>query len=75
MLIRFELLQKFLLRFLLYYTITRRRYTCNRISFLTILFIQDEALSFIPTISLPSNAASFAFKRQFSPSDKLRLVV
>ncbi|KAG2328370.1 hypothetical protein Bca52824_011098 [Brassica carinata] len=33
--------------------------------------IQDEALSFIPTISLPSNAASFAFKRRFIPSDKL----
>ncbi|CAN6808210.1 unnamed protein product [Brassica oleracea] len=32
---------------------------------------KDEALSFIPTISLPSNAASFAFKRRFSPSDKL----
>ncbi|KAH9782539.1 Outer envelope pore protein 37 [Citrus sinensis] len=31
----------------------------------------DEALSFIPTISLPSNALSFALKRQFSPSDKL----
>ncbi|XP_013631534.1 PREDICTED: outer envelope pore protein 37, chloroplastic-like [Brassica oleracea var. oleracea] len=32
---------------------------------------KDDALSFIPTISLPSNAASFAFKRRFSPSDKL----
>ncbi|XP_050237710.1 outer envelope pore protein 37, chloroplastic [Mercurialis annua] len=32
---------------------------------------KDEALSFIPSISLPSNAASFAFKRQFSPSNKL----
>nr|VDC90315.1 unnamed protein product [Brassica oleracea] len=32
---------------------------------------KDEALSFIPTISLPSNATSFAFKRRFSPSDKL----
>ncbi|KAJ4906500.1 hypothetical protein Rs2_10158 [Raphanus sativus] len=32
---------------------------------------KDEALSFIPTISLPSNAVSFAFKRRFSPSDKL----
>ncbi|KAG2260650.1 hypothetical protein Bca52824_079944 [Brassica carinata] len=32
--------------------------------------MRDEALSFIPTISLPSNAASFAFKRRFS-SDKL----
>ncbi|KAK3204530.1 hypothetical protein Dsin_018576 [Dipteronia sinensis] len=32
---------------------------------------KDEAMSFIPSISLPSNAVSFAFKRQFSPSDKL----
>lgn len=30
-------------------------------------------MSFIPSISLPSNALSFAFKRRFSPSDKLRL--
>ncbi|KAM1424961.1 hypothetical protein ACFX1X_017626 [Malus domestica] len=32
---------------------------------------KDEEMSFIPTLSLPSNALSFAFKRQFSPSDKL----
>ncbi|KAM7280836.1 hypothetical protein ACFE04_007970 [Oxalis oulophora] len=32
---------------------------------------KDEALSFIPSISLPSNALSFAFKRRFTPSDKL----
>ncbi|CAN8318319.1 unnamed protein product [Cochlearia groenlandica] len=32
---------------------------------------KDDALSFIPSISLPSNAASFAFKRRFSPADKL----
>ncbi|GMY33033.1 outer envelope pore protein 37, chloroplastic-like [Fagus crenata] len=32
---------------------------------------KDEQLSFIPSISLPSNALSFAFKRQFGPSDKL----
>ena len=32
-------------------------------------------MSFIPTISLPSNALSFAFKRRFGPSDKLRLVI
>ncbi|KFK37218.1 hypothetical protein AALP_AA4G229100 [Arabis alpina] len=32
---------------------------------------KDDALSFIPSISLPSNAASLAFKRRFSPSDKL----
>ncbi|KAK2641613.1 hypothetical protein Ddye_023376 [Dipteronia dyeriana] len=32
---------------------------------------KDEAMSFIPSISLPSNAVSFAFKRRFSPSDKL----
>eukprot|EP00268_Persea_americana_P025924 TRINITY_DN2526_c2_g1_i4.p1 TRINITY_DN2526_c2_g1~~TRINITY_DN2526_c2_g1_i4.p1 ORF type:complete len:379 (+),score=67.78 TRINITY_DN2526_c2_g1_i4:113-1138(+) len=32
---------------------------------------KDEHLSFIPSISLPSNVASFAFKRRFSPSDKL----
>lgn len=35
--------------------------------------LQDEALSFIPKVSLPSNALSFAFKRRFGPSDKLRL--
>lgn len=58
--------------------------TCKRISYplpsfgsdvkTLFVFIQDDALSFIPSISLPSNAASFAFKRRFSPSDKLRLV-
>ncbi|CAI0433215.1 unnamed protein product [Linum tenue] len=32
---------------------------------------KDEALSFIPTISLPSNAMSFAFKRRFNTSNKL----
>lgn len=32
---------------------------------------KDEALSFIPSISLPSNTLSFAFKRRFSPTDKL----
>ncbi|XP_068666221.1 outer envelope pore protein 37, chloroplastic [Aristolochia californica] len=32
---------------------------------------KDEQMTFIPSISLPSNAASFAFKRRFSPSDKL----
>lgn len=32
---------------------------------------KDEQLSFIPSISLPSNALSFAFKRRFGPSDKL----
>ncbi|KAF5466157.1 hypothetical protein F2P56_016109 [Juglans regia] len=32
---------------------------------------KDEEMSFIPSISLPSNAFSFAFKRQFGPSDKL----
>ncbi|XVF10126.1 hypothetical protein REPUB_Repub07fG0156100 [Reevesia pubescens] len=32
---------------------------------------KDGAMSFIPSISLPSNAVSFAFKRRFSPSDKL----
>ncbi|KAL0551006.1 hypothetical protein IC582_010077 [Cucumis melo] len=32
---------------------------------------KDEALSFIPKVSLPSNALSFAFKRRFGPSDKL----
>ncbi|GAV67151.1 hypothetical protein CFOL_v3_10660 [Cephalotus follicularis] len=32
---------------------------------------KDEEMSFIPSISLPSNALSFAFKRRFSPSDKL----
>ncbi|XP_008801070.1 outer envelope pore protein 37, chloroplastic [Phoenix dactylifera] len=32
---------------------------------------KDEELSFIPSVYLPSNALSFAFKRRFSPSDKL----
>uniref|UniRef100_A0A0E0MKT5 Outer envelope pore protein 37, chloroplastic n=1 Tax=Oryza punctata TaxID=4537 RepID=A0A0E0MKT5_ORYPU len=32
---------------------------------------KDEELSFIPSLSLPSNSLSFAFKRQFTPSDKL----
>ncbi|KAF9663087.1 hypothetical protein SADUNF_Sadunf17G0002100 [Salix dunnii] len=32
---------------------------------------KDEAVSFIPSISLPSNALSFAFKRHFTPSNKL----
>uniref|UniRef100_A0A6M2EAS3 Outer envelope pore protein 37, chloroplastic n=1 Tax=Populus davidiana TaxID=266767 RepID=A0A6M2EAS3_9ROSI len=32
---------------------------------------KDEALSIIPSISLPSNALSFAFKRRFTPSNKL----
>ena len=35
--------------------------------------LQDEQLSFIPSVSLPSNVFSFAFKRRFGPSDKLRL--
>ncbi|WOL00395.1 outer envelope pore protein 37, chloroplastic isoform X2 [Canna indica] len=32
---------------------------------------KDEEMSFIPSISLPSNAVSLAFKRRFSPADKL----
>uniref|UniRef100_A0A7N0ZUB3 Outer envelope pore protein 37, chloroplastic n=1 Tax=Kalanchoe fedtschenkoi TaxID=63787 RepID=A0A7N0ZUB3_KALFE len=32
---------------------------------------KDEDMSFSPSISLPSNALSFAFKRRFSPSDKM----
>ncbi|XP_059291810.1 outer envelope pore protein 37, chloroplastic [Lycium ferocissimum] len=32
---------------------------------------KDEQMTFIPSISLPSNAMSFAFKRRFGPSDKL----
>ncbi|XP_062202282.1 outer envelope pore protein 37, chloroplastic-like [Phragmites australis] len=32
---------------------------------------KDEEISFIPSISLPSNSVSFAFKRQLTPSDKL----
>uniref|UniRef100_A0A803KTX5 Outer envelope pore protein 37, chloroplastic n=1 Tax=Chenopodium quinoa TaxID=63459 RepID=A0A803KTX5_CHEQI len=32
---------------------------------------KDDEMSFIPSISLPSNAVSFAFKRRFGPSDKL----
>ncbi|KAJ0093782.1 hypothetical protein Patl1_27018 [Pistacia atlantica] len=34
---------------------------------------KDDEMSFIPTITLPSKAVSFAFKRRFSPSDKLHL--
>ncbi|THG12744.1 hypothetical protein TEA_006692 [Camellia sinensis var. sinensis] len=33
---------------------------------------RDEQMAFIPNLSLPSNALSFAFKRRFGPSDKLR---
>ncbi|XP_052173945.1 outer envelope pore protein 37, chloroplastic [Diospyros lotus] len=32
---------------------------------------KDEQMAFIPSISLPSNALAFAFKRRFGPSDKL----
>ncbi|KAI3709397.1 hypothetical protein L2E82_39159 [Cichorium intybus] len=32
---------------------------------------KDEQTTFIPNISLPSNALSFSFKRRFGPSDKL----
>ncbi|KAL3507019.1 hypothetical protein ACH5RR_032401 [Cinchona calisaya] len=32
---------------------------------------KDGQMAFIPRISLPSNAVSFAFKRRFGPSDKL----
>ncbi|KAK7363936.1 hypothetical protein VNO77_06101 [Canavalia gladiata] len=32
---------------------------------------KDDEMSFLPTLSLPSNALSFAFKRRFGPSDKL----
>ncbi|GMH29694.1 hypothetical protein Nepgr_031537 [Nepenthes gracilis] len=32
---------------------------------------KDEEMSFIPSISLPSHALSFAFKRRLGPSDKL----
>ncbi|KAJ6867815.1 hypothetical protein NC652_038872 [Populus alba x Populus x berolinensis] len=32
---------------------------------------KDETVSFIPSISLPSSALSFAFKRRFTPSNKL----
>ncbi|CAA6663892.1 unnamed protein product [Spirodela intermedia] len=32
---------------------------------------KDEQMTFIPEISLPYNAVSMTFKRQFSPSDKL----
>ncbi|KAE8721639.1 Outer envelope pore protein 37 [Hibiscus syriacus] len=31
---------------------------------------KDGTMSFTPSISLPTNSASFAFKRRFSPSDK-----
>ncbi|KAL1334397.1 hypothetical protein HN51_063318 [Arachis hypogaea] len=32
---------------------------------------KDDEMSFIPTLSVPSNALSFAFKRRLTPSDKL----
>ncbi|KAL8151326.1 hypothetical protein V2J09_021134 [Rumex salicifolius] len=32
---------------------------------------KDEEMSFVPSVSLPSNALSLAFKRRFGPSDKL----
>ncbi|XP_061363558.1 outer envelope pore protein 37, chloroplastic [Gastrolobium bilobum] len=32
---------------------------------------KDDEMSFIPILSLPSNALSFAFKRRLGPSDKL----
>lgn len=32
---------------------------------------KDDEMSFLPVLSLPSNALSFAFKRRFGPSDKL----
>ncbi|KAJ6817834.1 outer envelope pore protein 37, chloroplastic isoform X2 [Iris pallida] len=32
---------------------------------------KDGELTFIPSVSLPANALSFAFKRRFSPADKL----
>jgi hypothetical protein len=32
---------------------------------------KDDEMSFLPTLSLPSNALSFAFKRRFGLSDKL----
>ncbi|KAG0504020.1 hypothetical protein HPP92_004092 [Vanilla planifolia] len=32
---------------------------------------KDEELSFIPSVNLPSNSLSVAFKRRFNPSDKL----
>ncbi|XP_027330189.1 outer envelope pore protein 37, chloroplastic isoform X3 [Abrus precatorius] len=32
---------------------------------------KDDEMSFLPILSLPSNALSFAFKRRFGPSDKL----
>lgn len=32
---------------------------------------KDQHTTFIPSISLPSNALSFSFKRRFGPSDKL----
>ncbi|EMS49560.1 hypothetical protein TRIUR3_22741 [Triticum urartu] len=31
---------------------------------------KDDELSFIPSLTLPSNSLSFAFKRQLTPSDK-----
>ncbi|XP_028782809.1 outer envelope pore protein 37, chloroplastic-like [Neltuma alba] len=33
--------------------------------------LKDKQMSFIPSLSLPSNALSFAFKRRFGPSNKL----
>lgn len=33
---------------------------------------QDNELTLVPSVSLPSNAVSVDFKRRFGPSDKLR---
>ncbi|KAK8484417.1 hypothetical protein V6N11_001674 [Hibiscus sabdariffa] len=38
---------------------------------LTVFKLQDRLMSFIPSISIPSNAVSFAFKRRLTPRDKL----
>ncbi|XP_031477254.1 outer envelope pore protein 37, chloroplastic isoform X1 [Nymphaea colorata] len=35
---------------------------------------KDEQVTFIPSLSLPSNVLSFAFKRRFGPSDKLSYI-
>ncbi|KAJ0817590.1 putative outer envelope pore protein [Helianthus annuus] len=40
-------------------------------SYVMSCLLQDEQTTFIPSISLPSNALSVSFKRRFSPSDKL----
>ena len=51
----------------LFYTSSNGRLTAEA-------FIQDEELTIAPSISLPSQSLSLAFKRQFDQANKLRLL-